>query len=106
MIGDIESGVEETRMAQREYDSFAIGVQNDGDAVAPLDLSINVWADVGHTSEIDFGIQIPHRDELARIEEASVRFPLVWLHLPQAGTKFWISVMNPVACLSITSGFR
>ena len=73
-------------MAQREYDSFAIGVLNDGDAVAPLDLSINVWADVGHTSEIDFGIQIPH--------------------LPQAGTKFWISVMNPVACLSITSGFR
>ena len=43
---------------------------------------------------------------VARIEEASVRFPLVWLHLPQAGTKFWISVMNPVACLSITSGFR
>lgn len=40
MIGDIESGVEETRMAQREYDSFAIGVLNDGDAVAPLDLSI------------------------------------------------------------------
>lgn len=46
------------------------------------------------------------QDGLARIEEASVRFPLVWLHLPQAGTKFWISVMNPVACLSITSGFR
>lgn len=65
MIGEIESGVEETRMAQREYDSFAIGVLNDGDAVAPLDLSINVWADVGHTSEIDFGIQIPHRDDIS-----------------------------------------
>lgn len=35
-------------MAQREYDSFAIGVLNDGNAVAPLSLSINVWADVGH----------------------------------------------------------
>ena len=56
MIGEIESGVEETRMAQREYDSFAIGVLNDGNAVAPLDLSINVWADVRHSSEIDFGI--------------------------------------------------
>lgn len=65
MIGEIESGVEETRMAQREYDSFAIGVLNDGNAVAPLDLSINVWADVGHTSEIDFGIQIPHRDDIS-----------------------------------------
>ena len=52
-------------MAQREYDSFAIGVLNDGKAVAPLDLSINVWADVGHTSEIDFGIQIPHRDDIS-----------------------------------------
>lgn len=52
-------------MAQREYDSFAIGVLNDGNAVVPLSLSINVWADVGHTSEIDFGIQIPHRDDIS-----------------------------------------
>lgn len=52
-------------MAQREYDSFAIGVLNDGNAVAPLSLSINVWADVGHTSEIDFGIQNPHRDDIS-----------------------------------------
>ena len=52
-------------MAQREYDSFAIGVLNDGNAVAPLSLSINVWADVGHTSEIDFGVQIPHRDDIS-----------------------------------------
>lgn len=65
MIGDIESGAEETRMAQREYDSFAIGVLNDGNAVAPLDLSINVWADVGHATEIDFGIQLPLRDDIS-----------------------------------------
>lgn len=52
-------------MAQREYDSFAIGVLNDGNAVAPLNLSINVWADVGHATEIDFGIQLPLRDDIS-----------------------------------------
>lgn len=49
-------------MAQRKYDSFAVGILNDGNAAVHIDLSINVWADVRHSSEIDFGIQIPHKD--------------------------------------------
>lgn len=51
-------------MAQREYDSFAIGVFNCGNAAAHVDLSINVWADIGRSSEIDFGVQIPCKDEI------------------------------------------
>lgn len=52
-------------MAQRKYDSFAIGVLNDGNAVAHVDLSINVWADVRHSSEIDFGIQLPLKEDIS-----------------------------------------
>lgn len=59
-----ESGLRENGMAQREYDSFAIGVFNCGNAAAHVDLSINVWADIGRSSEIDFGVQIPCKDEI------------------------------------------
>ena len=52
-------------MVQRKYDSFAVGVLNDGSASVHIDLSINVWADVMHSSEIDFGIQIPHKDDIS-----------------------------------------
>ena len=52
-------------MAQRKYDSFAVGILNDGNAAVHIDLSINVWADVRHSSEIDFGIQIPHMERFA-----------------------------------------
>lgn len=52
-------------MAQRRYDSFAVGVLNNGNATVRIDLSINVWADVRHSSEIDFGIQIPHKDDIS-----------------------------------------
>lgn len=52
-------------MAQRKYDSFAVGILNDGNAAVHIDLSINVWADVRHSSEIDFGIQIPHKDDIS-----------------------------------------
>lgn len=52
-------------MVQRKYDSFAVGVLNDGNASVHIDLSINVWADVRHSSEIDFGIQIPHKDDIS-----------------------------------------
>lgn len=52
-------------MAQRKYDSFAVGILNDGNAAVHIDLSINVWADVRHSSEIDFGIQIPHMDDIS-----------------------------------------
>lgn len=52
-------------MAQRKYDSFAFGALNDGNAVVHIDLSINIWADVRHSSEIDFGIQIPHKDDIS-----------------------------------------
>lgn len=52
-------------MAQRKYDSFAVGILNDGNEAVHIDLSINVWADVRHSSEIDFGIQIPHKDDIS-----------------------------------------
>lgn len=52
-------------MAQRKYDSFAVGILNDGNAAVHIDLSINVWADVRHSSEIDFGIQIPRKDDVS-----------------------------------------
>lgn len=52
-------------MAQRKYDSFAIGVLSDGNVVAHVDLSINVWADIGHSSEIDLGIQIPCEHDIS-----------------------------------------
>lgn len=52
-------------MAQRKYDSFAVGILNDGNAAVHIDLSINVWADVRHSSEIDFGIEIPRKDDVS-----------------------------------------
>lgn len=52
-------------MAKRKYDSFAIGVLSDGNVVAHVDLSINVWADIGHSSEIDLGIQIPCKEDIS-----------------------------------------
>lgn len=55
----------EIDVVQRKYDSFAVGVLNDGNASVHIDLSINVWADVRHSSEIDFGIQIPHKDDIS-----------------------------------------
>lgn len=57
-----ESCLRVNGMAQRKYDSFAIGVFNCGNAAAHVDLSINVWADIGRSSEIDFGVQIPCKD--------------------------------------------
>lgn len=50
---------------RRKYDSFAIGVLNGSNEAVHIDLSINVWVDIGHCSEIDFGIQIPRKENIS-----------------------------------------
>ena len=44
---------------RRKFDSIAIAVINRGSNSVPIDLSINLWADMDDASEIDFGLQVP-----------------------------------------------
>lgn len=61
----IVCGVGGTVPVKRKYDSFAIGVVNDSETSVSIDLSINIWADLKRSSEIDFGIQIPNVEHIS-----------------------------------------